>query len=165
MNKSLSDSIPKDLGQWAVDQMSKPEILKRELLREYAKNIMVENRLKSLVELLNQCNLEKYIPSVQTPLNPFICVNAEKPEMEEIKPNMNGRFILRKPEKHTVIEWHSNSWFSKKSVSLESIVREEGTIYELTYSKSGLFGETAVAVFHNYDLAMESFRDVVKAMR
>lgn len=71
----MKESMPQDLGEWAEKQYQKPEILQRELLKEQGKNILTENRLKSLLELFSQVDLDKHTSKSVTPLNPYLEVN------------------------------------------------------------------------------------------
>lgn len=71
----MKESMPQNLGEWAEKQYQKPEILQRELLKEQGKNILVENHLKSLLELFSQVDLDKHTSKSVTPLNPYLEAN------------------------------------------------------------------------------------------
>lgn len=66
---------PFTVSQFDVLQAQKMEGLKQELLKEQGKNIIVENRLKSLLELFSQVDLDKHMSKSVTPLNPYLEAN------------------------------------------------------------------------------------------
>lgn len=135
----MKNSMPKNIADWSIDQLQKPEILQSMLLKSQEEKEYIVERCKSLVEVLNNAGLHKPTPK---PLNSIVAL---------------PRAYLSRTK--TIRTFQKSSLFGTKTVELIQFNRK---YHRVVVKKSGLFKTECRRAFVYLDQALKYFDEVAK---